>query len=178
MPRLGGERSGVQEPLIRYAVEVGWTALSRDEAVTERGGESGTLLYKTLARKLVELNPGVITINNVHEVVNRIESVRSTIEGNAEVLAWLRGERTVFDPGEGRHRNVTVIDFEHLANNVFQVTDEWRYTNGQHSNRADVVFAVNGVPVALVETKGAAKADAVETGLEQLRRYHRETPEL
>lgn len=178
MPSLGNERFGVQDPLIRYAKDVGWTVLSRDEAITERGGESGTLLFKTLERKLLELNPGVVTDENVRDVVGRIESVRTNIEGNAETLAWLRGERTVFVSSERRHRNVIVVDYEHLSHNVFHVTDEWRYTNGQHANRADVMFAINGVPVAIVEAKGATKADAVDVGVTQIRRYHRETPEL
>jgi len=178
MPSLASERFGVQNPLIRYAGEVGWSVISREDALTERGGESGTLFYKTLERKLVELNPGVITAENVDEVIRRIEGVRASIEGNAEILAWLRGERTVYVASEKRHRNVTVVDFEHIAHNVFQVTDEWRYTNGQHGNRADVMFVLNGIPVALVETKGASKADAIEVGIDQVRRYHRETPEL
>jgi type I restriction enzyme R subunit len=178
MPNLNNERLGVQTPLIRYAGEVGWTILTRDQAITERGGESGTLLYKTLERKLLELNPGVVTAENVRNVIDRIESVRTNIEGNAEVLAWLRGERTVYVPSESRDLNVTLVDYEHLAHNTFHVTDEWRYTNGQHANRADVMFTVNGIPVALVEAKGAAKSDAIDVGIDQVRRYHRETPEL
>jgi type I restriction enzyme R subunit len=178
MPSLASERLGVQNPLIRYAGEVGWTVISREDALTERGGESGTLLYKILERKLVELNPGVITADNVNEVIRRIEGVRASIAGNAEILAWLRGEQTIYVASEKRHRNVTLVDFEHIAHNVFQVTDEWRYTNGQHGNRADVMFVLNGIPVALVETKGASKADAIEVGITQVRRYHRETPEL
>jgi type I restriction enzyme R subunit len=175
---LSNERFGVQNPLIRYAGDVGWTILSRDEAITERGGESGTLLYKSLERKLLELNPGVVTPENFGEVIGRIESVRTNIEGNAEVLAWLRGERTVYVASEKRYRNVMLVDYDHLSQNVFHVTDEWRYTNGQHANRADVIFALNGIPVALVEAKGATKSDAIDVGIDQVRRYHRETPEL
>ncbi|MEA2162148.1 MAG: type restriction enzyme subunit [Thermoanaerobaculia bacterium] len=178
MPSLGNERFGLQDPLIRYAGDVGWTILSRDEAITERGGESGTLLYKTLERKLLEFNPGVVTPENVGEVIGRIESVRTNIEGNAEVLAWLRGERTIYEAAEKRHRNVMLVDYDHLAHNAFHVTDEWKYTNGQHANRADVMFALNGIPVALVEAKGATKSDAIDVGIDQVRRYHRETPEL
>jgi type I restriction enzyme R subunit len=178
MPSLANERFGVQDPLIRYAGDVGWTILSRDEAITERGGESGALLYKTLERKLLELNAGVVNPENVRDVIGRIESVRTNIEGNAEVLSWLRGERTVYVAAEKRHRNVTLVDYEHLADNAFHVTDEWRYTNGQHTNRADVMFVLNGIPVALVETKGAAKGNAIDVGIDQVRRYHRETPEL
>jgi type I restriction enzyme R subunit len=120
----------------------------------------------------------VVTVDTVDGVIGRIEGVRTTIEGNAEVLAWLRGERTVHVERERRQRNVTVIDFTHAAHNRFQVTEEWSYTNGQRTNRADAVFLVNGIPVAVVETKGARRRDAIEAGLAQIRRYHRDTPEL
>jgi len=40
------------------------------------------------------------------------------------------------------------------------------------------VFVINGIPVALVETKSAVKKDGIEEGVTQIRRYHRETPEL
>ncbi len=175
---LGSERATVQDPLVGYAVEIGWGYLSPEQALTLRRGESGTLLYHVLRDKLVALNPGVVTVDNVDQVVAKIESVRNNIEGNAEVLAWLRGERSVYVEGEKRQRNVNLIDFDHPAHNLFQVTDEWHYTNGQHSNRADVLFLINGIPVALVETKGARKADAIDVGITQIRRYHRETPEL
>ena len=175
---LGSERATVQNPLIAYAVEIGWAYLSPEEALTLRRGESGTLLYATLRDKLISLNPGVVTVSNVDEVIARIENVRPNIEGNAEVLAWLRGERSLFSENEKRRLNVTVIDFEHPANNVFQVTDEWQYTNGQHRSRADVMFCLNGIPVAVAETKSAAKRDGLDDAVIQIRRYHQETPEL
>ncbi len=178
MPSLGSERAVVQEPLIRYATEVGWMRLSQDDALSERGGESGLLLYPTLRRKLLELNPGVLSPDNVEQVIGKIEGARASIEGSAEVLAWLRGQRSVFVAAEKRERNVTLVDFDHIEHNVFQVTEEWEYTNGPKSNRADVIFLVNGVPVALVETKAATKPDGIDRGLVQVRRYHAETPEM
>jgi type I restriction enzyme R subunit len=177
-PSFANERAVVQAPLVRYATEIGWAYLPAEAALTLRRGESGTLLYSTLREKLVGLNPGMITLDTVDPVITRIEGVRTTIEGNAEVLAWLRGERSVYVEGERRQRNVTVVDFEHPAQNIFQVTDEWQYTNGQHTNRADVMFCINGVPVALVETKSAARREGIDEGMTQIRRYHRETPEL
>lgn len=177
-PSLASERAVVQEPLIGYASEIGWTYLSPEEALTLRRGSSGVILRDVLWNKLIELNPGVITPENADEAINRLESVRTNIEGNAEVLAWLRGEQTAFVESEKRHRNVVLIDFEHPANNVFHVTDEWEFTNGQATNRADVMFLINGVPVAVVETKSAAKVDGMEIAVKQVRRYHEETPEL
>jgi type I restriction enzyme R subunit len=178
MPSLANERAVVQEPLIRYATEVGWVRFSQDDALSERGGEGGLLLYPTLRRKLLELNPGVLSPDNVEQVIGKIEGARASIEGSAEVLAWLRGQRSLFVPAEKRERNVTLVDFEHLEHNAFHVTDEWEYTNGQKTNRADVMFVINGVPVALVETKAATKPDGIDRGIVQVRRYHAETPEM
>src|SRR5260370_1186311 len=44
--------------------------------------------------------------------------------------------------------------------------------------RADVVFLINGIPVALAETKKAGLHDGLAIGVDQVRRYHRETPEM
>ena len=183
MAGFGDERSAVQESLISYATSIGWAYLSRDEATTLRRGEAGTLFYQTLRDKLVDLNPGLVTTENVDSIVNRIEGVRNNIEGNAEVLAWLRGERTVFDEEEHRHKNVRVIDFDRVNSNTFHVTEEWQVTSGLSSggrkpNRADVMFLINGIPVAIVETKSPKKHDGIEIGFNQIRRYHAQTPEL
>lgn len=179
-PTLGTERTTVQNPLIQYAVEVGWSHLSPDEALTLRRGSGGMLFYSVLREKLITLNPGVVTVENVDGIVAAIESARNSIEGNAEVLAWIRGERTVYVAAEKRHRNVLVVDFDpgRTGQNVFHVTDEWEYTNGRFTNRADVMFLVNGIPVALVETKSAKKREGIDEGVVQVRRYHKETPEL
>jgi len=92
--------------------------------------------------------------------------------------AWeyLCGLKTVFVPSEKRERNVKFID-ENIKNNIFQVTDEFEFTNGTNTNRYDVVFLINGVPVFFVETKASYKISGIEEALDQVRRYHRETPE-
>ena len=174
---LGTESVTVQNPLVRYAGEIGWQIVSQAEAVSLRKGEGGMFFYKLLEEKLLELNPGIITPENVDDVIHRLEGVRNSIEGNAEILTWLRGERSVYVASEKRQRQVRLIDYENVDQNVFQVSPEWEYTNGlSKPNRADVMFLINGVPVALVETKSAKKE--LEEALVQIRRYHRETPKM
>jgi len=148
---LGTETPTVQQPIIKYAGEIGWHIVSSDDALTLRMGENGTLFYRVLEDKLIELNPGLVTEESAAEIVRDIEAVRNNIEGNAEILSWLRGEQSIYDDKEKRRRNVTVVDFEHVAKNIFQVTDEWQYTNGRETNRADIMFLINGIPVAIVE---------------------------
>lgn len=176
--KLGSEQSAVQSPLIRYAEETGWEYIPPSDALTMRRGEGGMFFNRVLEDKLIELNPGLINSSNVIEIVGRIEGVRNTIEGNADILAWLRGEQSIYDEDNKRERNVTVVDYERFNRNVFQVTEEWQYTNGQETNRADVMFLINGMPVAVVEAKSARKAKGIEEGLIQIREYHHETPEM
>jgi len=52
MSHLGNERRAVQDPLIRYAVEAGWTYLLPEEALRLRRGESGIVLHEVLTRQL------------------------------------------------------------------------------------------------------------------------------
>ena len=57
MTVLGAERSAVQNPLVRYAVEAGWTYLPRDDAFRLRHGDTGLILRVVLIRQLERLNP-------------------------------------------------------------------------------------------------------------------------
>jgi len=63
-------------------------------------------------------------------------------------------------------------------NNIYEVTEEWVTNNGHHTTRQDVVFLINGIPVLVVECKNATKDEGIALGIDQLRRYHRETPEV
>lgn len=177
-PTLGTEKPTVQDPIVKYAQEIGWAVVSPEEALSLRKGESGAFFYRILEEKLLKLNPGLVSPENVDDIIHRLEAVRNNIEGNAEILSWLRGEQAIYDENEKRRRNVTVLDYEHPERNLFQVTAEWQYTNGRETNRADVMFLINGIPVAIVETKSAKKANGMEEALIQIRRYHRETPEM
>ncbi len=170
------ERTEVQDPLIHYATEIGWQYIAQDDALTLRGSETGLFFNEVLAAQLRKLNPRLNF--DPQAIIRQLENVRADIEGNYQVLLYLRGEKSIYDSEQKRELNLTLIDFDHPENNQYHVTDEWSYTNGRHTNRADAVFLINGIPIAIVETKGAKKSDGIEHGLTQVRRYHRETPEL
>ncbi len=180
MSLLGIESTTVQFPLVEHAASVGWMRLSDADALTKRRGEGGHFLYDELAAALLRLNPGVVTPADVTSIIQRMESVPNTMEGNRELLQWLRGQKTHYVEGEKRHRNVRVVDFDNApGTNVLHVSWEWAYRNGERKgNRADVVFVINGVPVAIVENKNPKSKDAMDKALTQLRRYELETPEL
>lgn len=176
---LASEADTVQLPLVRHAEAVGWTFVPPADALRKRGGEAGLFFYDELEDALLRLNPGLVGCEQVQAVVGRMEGVRPTIEGNREILRWLRGEHTLHDEAEHRERNVVVVDFTNPDRNRYHVTIEWTSRlPGRKGNRADVVFLVNGVPVAVVENKNPDRRDALTRAVTQLRRYELETPEL
>ncbi|MGB9428313.1 MAG: HsdR family type I site-specific deoxyribonuclease [Gammaproteobacteria bacterium] len=178
MTTFASEAGTVQFPLVRHAEAAGWKPVTEAVALSKRGGEEGVFFYDELEAALLRLNPSVVTSENVQAVIQRMESAPASVAGNHDMLRWLRGEQTVFVEAEKRHRHVRVVDYENVESNVFQVTWEWRYRNSRKGNRADVMFLVNGIPVAIVENKNPKSKDAMQKALVQLRRYELETPEM
>ena len=172
------EHSVVQNPMIKYADEIGWKSVSRSEAMQMRRGDTGVYFADVLKAQLMKLNRGILDESRCQEIVRQLTLLNPTLEGNQDALSRLRGEKPVFVPAENRNRNVTLIDYDNPDNNLFHVTDEWTQKGVVHRNRADVVFLINGIPVAIVETKSANKQDGLAEGVEQIRRYHAETPEM
>ena len=164
--------------MLKYADKIGWKSVSRSEAMQMRRGETGRYFADVLKTQLMKLNRGILNESRCGEILRQLTLLRPTLEGNQDALSWLRGEESVFVPDEDRYRNVTLIDYDTPDNNLFHATDEWTQKGAVHRNRADVVFLINGIPVAIVETKSAGKRDGLEIGVEQIRRYHQETPEM
>jgi type I restriction enzyme R subunit len=175
---LRSERQVVQKPLVRYAIEAGWTYLSPDDALRLRRGEASPILWDIFIEKAQGLNPGIVDHLKAEEIASHLIRVPPNIEGNLQAWEYLKGLKTEFIDAEKRERNLRLIDFDNLRRNAFHVTDEFSFTNGVHTIRADIVFLINGIPVILIETKAATRLDGVAEGLDQVRRYHRDGPEL
>ena len=59
------ERSAVQEPLLKYANEIGWTRVPPAEALQMRGGDATTLYFSDILKaQLLKLNKEVIDESN------------------------------------------------------------------------------------------------------------------
>ena len=172
------EAGTVQFPMVKHAAEIGWVPLKPDIAKQKRGGDAGMLLRDELEAKLLEFNSW-LSADVARSIIEKLDAIPATVDGNREMLLWLRGERGWYDEAEKRHRRVQLIDFEHIDANVFHVSWEWALKPpARKGNRADVMFLVNGVPVCIVEHKNPKDGDAIERGIKQLRRYEIETPEL
>lgn len=172
------EAGSVQFPMVAHAAAIGWTPVAPEPARSKRGGEAGMLFRDELESALVKFNSW-LSPDTIRQIIEKLEALPPTIEGNREMLAWLRGERQWYDETEKRHRRVQLIDFDQPSNNTFHVTWEWKLKPpARKGNRADVMFVINGIPVCLVEHKNPKDGNAIDRAITQLRRYEIETPEL
>jgi type I restriction enzyme R subunit len=183
-----GEHKTVQARILAYAQEIGWAYVPRAEAErrrrfdhskatpAEQAAEASPYFDDLLDSQVRKLNakyaegPGAL--------VGILRRLHADISGNRDFLAYLRNLKTFYDKGEGRELNLVLIDYEHPENNVFEVTEEFFSHNGKYGTREDVVFLINGIPVLVIECKNATKDEAIALGVDQVRRYHAETPEM
>lgn len=181
------EHKTVQARILAYADAIGWTIVSREKAEQRRGFDpdapqkdraKGRSLFfdDLLDAKVREFNPRYAEAEGA--LPGRFRHLHNNIHGNREFVEHLRNRGKFFDQEESRERDLILIDYDDPARNVFEVTEEWAFHNGHFGTREDVVFLINGIPVLVIECKNATKDEAIALGVDQIRRYHRETPEL
>jgi len=182
-----GEHKTVQARILAYAEAIGWAIVSREETERRRGFDpalppderaKGRSLFfdHLLDAKVREFNPRYAEAEGA--LLGQFRHLHTDIYGNREFVEHLRNRGKFFDHEEKRERDLILIDYENPANNVYEVTEEWAFHNGHFGTREDVVFLINGIPVLVIECKNANKDEAIALGVDQIRRYHRETPEL
>jgi type I restriction enzyme R subunit len=193
-----GEHKSVQGRILAYAQEIGWSYVSRKEAERRRGfsplspgggpeaavhAQGASLFFGDLLHSQVcTLNPKYKEAEGA--LVGELQRLHADIYGNRDLLQTLRNLHTFFCPEDNRELDLTVIDYEDIERapeewrNIYEVTEEFYFHNGRCGNREDVVFLINGIPVLVVECKNAKRFEAVALGVDQVRRYHEETPEL
>lgn len=177
MTELGDEREAVQNPLIRYATEIGWNYLPPGEATRLRNGRQGFILKELFVTQMQHLNSEFMDHLAAEDLIKRLERIPPSIEGNLITWEHLKGLKTVFVPYEKRERNVTFIDTD-ITKNTYHVTSEFTFSNNGKTIRPDIVFFINGFPVLFIETKGASKIDGISYALDQVSGYHTKCPEL
>jgi type I restriction enzyme R subunit len=189
-----GEHKTVQARILHYAQEVGWKYVTRAEAETRRGFDMDGATAADRARpaspffgdllhaQARAFNPDYKDAEGA--LVGQFQRLNTDIAGNRDFLTYLRNQGKFFSADKNRELDLTVIDYGDLARpraqwrNVYEVTEEFYLHNGRYGTREDVVFLINGIPVLVVECKNANKDEAIALGIDQIRRYHIETPEV
>lgn len=188
------EHKTVQARILAYAQEIGWRFVSRAEAEARRGFDSDGATPEDRARpaslyfgdllhaQIRAFNPKYKEAEGA--LVGEFRRLNADIAGNRDFLVYLRNQGKFFCAEENRELDLQLIDYGDLTSpreqwrNVYEVTEEFYVHNGRHGTREDVVFLINGIPVLVIECKNATKDEAIALGVDQIRRYHAETPEV
>jgi type I restriction enzyme R subunit len=193
MPKPG-EHKTVQARILQYAQDIGWAYVSRAEAEKRRGFDPDGATPEDHARSASTffgdlLHVQVCTFNPKYKeaegaLVGELQRLKADIYGNRDFLTYLRNQGKFYSAEEKRELDLTVIDYTDAARprekrrNVYEVTEEFYVHNGRYGTREDIVFLINGIPVLVIECKNASKDEAIALGVDQIRRYHTETPEV
>jgi type I restriction enzyme R subunit len=136
---------------------------------------------------LIRLNPEVAAVpDRADEVLYKLRavvlSVRSDglIKANEELTAWLRGDRSMPFGPNNEHTTVRLIDFDHIENNQYVVTNQFTFRAGPAERRADLVLLVNGLPIVLIEAKTPVRhaVSWLDGALQVHDDYEKNVPEL
>lgn len=181
------EKYTVQKPIIDYVCEqeikygstkyTGWNYIKAEEIENYRSNDTQIILEKIFLPKIKELN-SFLSDDEAQEIIKQLELIRPDIEGNFTVWQFLKGLKSIYIQKEKRNRDICLIDTKNINNNYFYVTEEFEFTNGVKTIRQDVVFFINGIPVVFIEAKAPYKMQGMDVAFEQIKRYHRECPEL
>lgn len=163
------ERPECQDRLIQLLISMGYEYVSRSEAESKRKNLSSVLFEDELIRFLQKQSYKY----NGHELLFSGESITKAVkELDASLLQGLAmASKEIYNLitlGISLEESIAIdsdipvkqsfdlhyIDFEHPANNIWQVTEEFsvQRPNGSYA-RPDVVLMVNGIPFVVIECK-------------------------
>lgn len=163
------ERPECQDRLIQFLMNMGYEYVSRSEAESKRKNLSSVLFEDELIRFLKKQTYKY----NDHELLFSGESITKAVkELDASLLQGLSMaskeiynlltlgislEETIAidsDIPVKQSFDLSYVDFEHPANNIWQVTEEFSVQRASGSfARPDVVLMVNGIPFVVIECK-------------------------
>ncbi len=177
----------VQEPQATYGRShngLGWRRLASADFPRQ---PQDVLVESWVREALIRLNPEITAQpDRADEVLYRLRaivlSVRSDglIRANEEMMAWIRGERSMPFGQNNEHVPVRLIDFDNLEQNQYVVTQQFTFRAGSAERRADLMLVVNGLPLVLIEAKTPTRAAVswVDGALQVHDDYEKFVPEL
>ncbi len=155
-----------QLPFVELLLNMGYTYVSTDEALRQRGDTSNFILADIAADKLMEINGYEVegteykfSEKDVRDAIDELEHIQyegliDTAQKIYNTIMPTSGGKTikVNHGGKKVSKNFKFIDFENIENNAFHVSVEF-VASGKQNIRPDIVCFVNGIPFAVIENK-------------------------
>ncbi len=188
-PRYGGFREEhVEDAALEWLRELGYEIahgpdMGPEGVKPERASYGDVVLQDRLTRALRSINPGLP--DNLYDDVTRkiyLSETPSLIEENRRLHRLLVDGVNVEimrDDGTISGEKAWLIDFEHPEHNEFLAVNQYTVIEGGYDRRPDIVLFINGIPVAVIELKNAADAEAtIDRAFHQTQTYKSQIPSL
>lgn len=165
-----------------YAIGTG-PDIAPGEPAAERSSFSDVILMSRLQDAIRRLNPQIPpeAQDEALRKVVRLDTA-SFIGNNRAFHKMLRdGVEVEYSRLDGSIAGdrVRLVDFSRPAANDWLAVNQFTVIESQHNRRPDVVIFVNGLPLAIIELKNAADAEAtIWSAYSQLQTYKSEIPSL
>lgn len=171
-----------QLPFIELLLNMGYTYISTEEALRQRGNNTSNFILSDIAReKLMEINgydvDGALykfSEKDVQDAIDELEHIQyegltDTAQKIYNIIMPTSGGKTIKVSHNGKKfsKNFRFIDFENVTNNSFHVSAEFT-ASGKQNIRPDIVCFVNGIPFAVIENKKSSVS--VDEALNQMNR--------
>lgn len=180
--------SVVEDAAISWFAQIGYTVghgpnLAPGEPGAERSSFADVILTGRRQDAIHRLNP-LIPQEAQEDALRKVLRLEaSTFVGSNRVFHKLLrdGVEVEYQRPDGSIAgdHVRLVDFSDPAANDWFVVNPFTVIEAQHNRRPDVVVFVNGLPLAIIELKNAADADAtIWSAYSQLQTYKAEIPSL
>lgn len=154
-------------PAIELLEKLGYTYISPEDCLKQRGSLYDVLLKDILRKQLHTINQfeyGGITYkfvaDNVEKAIKDLdEPLTDGLVRTSEKIydSLMLGKSYIEKLADGTSKsfNLKYIDWEHPKNNIYHVTEEFSCDSWdkQKNARPDIVLFVNGIPFAVIECK-------------------------
>lgn len=176
------EQNISQVPAIELLQSLGYTYISHDDCLLQRGSAYDVILKDILRGQLRKINryfyggaENEFSAANIERAIEDLDEplTEGLLKCSERIFdALLLGKSYPQTVGDGKNLsfNLKYIDWENFDNNLFHVTEEYRVESQDkaHKARPDIVLFINGIPFAVIECK--TPFVSVDQGIEQMLR--------
>ena len=168
-----------QIPALQLLVNLGFTYLTPEQALAERGGKLGNVLLEGVLRKQLKAinriqykgQEFLFSEENIQSAMQRLKSVKyDGLQKTNEAIYDLLTLGTALEQtieGDSKSFNLRYVDWQNWARNTFHVVAEFSVVRSRSDKtaRLDLVLFVNGIPFAVIECK--SPSEEVEQAISQ-----------
>jgi len=176
------ELTQVEIPLVKTLQKIGWEYIKSSELELIRDSFDNPFIIPYLKEAIIKLNAQKgVTESHAEMIIHKLKR----IDCNEEFIKWLKNEKSFKLSQSEQAVTIKLIDTEHLENNRFTVTNQFKQTithgilENEKNIKPDIVLFINGIPITVIECKvlSTEGSNWIE-GVNQLERYQKHSPKL